>query len=201
MFNRLREDIASIIQRDPAARNSWEVMTCYPGLQAIVMHSWAKWCWRHGLKWLGRFIAHLARFFTGIEIHPGATIGRRVFIDHGYGVVIGETVGVGDPKKVTAFEVWLFDKSDIRTVTKVLMSEHAFRDDGSKNKLAAKGDPVLAKSGEMLEMETAALKVQARVVDMQYGSGALPPNSFFQQITLEISAWKKPEAAVVAPAT
>ncbi|MEK7807916.1 MAG: hypothetical protein AAB571_02500 [Chloroflexota bacterium] len=117
------------------------------------------------------------------------------------GVVIGETVGVGDPKKVTAFEVWLFDKSDIRTVTKVLMSDHAFRDDGSKNKLAAKGDPVLAKSGEMLEMETAALKVQARVVDMQYGSGALPPNSFFQQITLEISAWKKPEAAVTAPAT
>ncbi len=96
MFNRLREDIASIIQRDPAARNTWEVITCYPGLQAIVMHSWAKWCWRHGLKWLGRFIAHLARFFTGIEIHPGATIGRRVFIDHGYGVVIGETAVIGD---------------------------------------------------------------------------------------------------------
>ncbi|MBI1834615.1 MAG: serine O-acetyltransferase, partial [Burkholderiales bacterium] len=96
MFNRLREDIASIIQRDPAARNTWEVITCYPGLQAIVMHSWAKWCWRHGLKWLGRFIAHLARFFTGVEIHPGATIGRRVFIDHGYGVVIGETAEIGD---------------------------------------------------------------------------------------------------------
>ena len=110
-------------------------------------------------------------------------------------------IGCLNLRKVTAFEVWLFDKSDIRTVTKVLMSDHAFRDDGSKNKLAAKGDPVLAKSGEMLEMETAALKVQARVVDMQYGSGALPPNSFFQQITLEISAWKKPEAAVVAPAT
>ncbi|MBI4630374.1 MAG: hypothetical protein HY740_01400 [Chloroflexi bacterium] len=116
------------------------------------------------------------------------------------GVVIGETVGVGDPKKVTAFEVWLFDKSDIRTVTKVLMSEHAFRDEGSKNKLASKGDPVLGKSGEMLEMETAALKVQARVVDMQYGSGALPPNSFFQQITLEISAWKKPESAAAPTA-
>lgn len=96
MFIRLREDIASIIQRDPAARNAWEVITCYPGLQAIVMHAWAKWCWRHGLKWLGRFIAHLARFFTGIEIHPGATIGRRVFIDHGYGVVIGETAVIGD---------------------------------------------------------------------------------------------------------
>lgn len=96
MFKQLREDIASIIQRDPAARNTWEVITCYPGLQAIVMHTWAAWCWTHGLKWLGRFIAHLARFFTGIEIHPGASIGKRVFIDHGYGVVIGETAIVGD---------------------------------------------------------------------------------------------------------
>ncbi|MBY0573005.1 MAG: serine O-acetyltransferase [Undibacterium sp.] len=96
MFKQLREDIASIIQRDPAARNAWEVITCYPGLQAIVMHGWAKWCWTRGLKWLGRWIAHLARFFTGIEIHPGASIGKRVFIDHGYGVVIGETAEVGD---------------------------------------------------------------------------------------------------------
>lgn len=96
MFKQLREDIASIIQRDPAARNTWEVITCYPGLQAIVMHSWAQWCWTHGMKWLGRFIAHLARIFTGIEIHPGATIGKRVFIDHGFGVVIGETAVVGD---------------------------------------------------------------------------------------------------------
>jgi serine O-acetyltransferase len=96
MFKQLREDIASIIQRDPAARNTWEVITCYPGLQAIVMHTWAQWCWTHGMKWLGRFIAHLARIFTGIEIHPGATIGKRVFIDHGFGVVIGETAIVGD---------------------------------------------------------------------------------------------------------
>jgi serine O-acetyltransferase len=96
MFKQLREDIASIIQRDPAARNTWEVITCYPGLQAIVMHTWAQWCWMHGMKWLGRFIAHLARIFTGIEIHPGATIGKRVFIDHGFGVVIGETAIVGD---------------------------------------------------------------------------------------------------------
>ncbi|MBC3874964.1 serine O-acetyltransferase [Undibacterium flavidum] len=96
MFKQLREDIASIIQRDPAARNTWEVMTCYPGLQAIVMHTWAQWCWTHGMKWLGRFIAHLARIFTGIEIHPGATIGKRVFIDHGFGVVIGETAVIGD---------------------------------------------------------------------------------------------------------
>jgi serine O-acetyltransferase len=96
MFSRLREDIASIIERDPAARTSWEVLTCYPGLHALIMHRRANWCWRHGLKWPGRFISHLARIFTGIEIHPGATIGRRVFIDHGFGVVIGETAVIGD---------------------------------------------------------------------------------------------------------
>ena len=110
------------------------------------------------------------------------------------GVGIGETIGVGDPKKVTAFEVWLFDKNDIRTVTKVVMSEHAFGDEGLKSRLAAKGEPILAKSAGVVEMETATLKVAARIVDMQYGSGALPPNSFFQQLTLEISAWKKAEA-------
>lgn len=109
------------------------------------------------------------------------------------GVGIGETIGVGDPKKVTAFEVWLFDKNDIRTVTKVVMSEHAFNDEGLKSRLSAKGEPVMAKSAGIVEMETATLKVAARIVDMQYGSGALPPNSFFQQLTLEISAWKKSE--------
>ena len=96
MFSRLREDIASIMERDPAARSEWEVLTCYPGLHAIVMHRWANACWRSGYKWLGRFISHIARGLTGIEIHPGATIGRRVFIDHGFGVVIGETADVGD---------------------------------------------------------------------------------------------------------
>jgi serine O-acetyltransferase len=96
MFSRLREDIASIIERDPAARTAWEVLTCYPGLHALIMHRRANWCWKHDLKWLGRFISHLGRIFTGIEIHPGASIGRRVFIDHGFGVVIGETAEVGD---------------------------------------------------------------------------------------------------------
>lgn len=96
MFSRLREDIASIIERDPAARTAWEVLTCYPGLHAIAMHRWAHWCWSRGMKWLGRFISHIARAVTGIEIHPGAKIGRRVFIDHGFGVVIGETAEVGD---------------------------------------------------------------------------------------------------------
>lgn len=122
-----------------------------------------------------------------IDDHQGDFLGEC-------GVGIGETIGVGDPKKVTAFEVWLFDKNDIRTVTKVVMSEHAFGDEGLKSRLAAKGEPVQAKSGGVVEMETATLKVAARVVDMQYGSGALPPNSFFQQLTLEISAWKKSEA-------
>ena len=95
-FSRLREDIRNIIERDPAARNGVEVLTCYPGLHAIVAHSWAHACWRAGFKWLGRFISYLARIVTGIEIHPGAVVGRRVFIDHGFGVVIGETAVIGD---------------------------------------------------------------------------------------------------------
>jgi serine O-acetyltransferase len=96
MFSRLRDDIDCILERDPAARSTWEVLTCYPGLHALVMHRWANAFWRRGFRWLGRFISHLARMLTGIEIHPGATIGRRVFIDHGMGVVIGETAEVGD---------------------------------------------------------------------------------------------------------
>ena len=87
MFERLREDIACIRERDPAARSTWEVLTCYPGLHAIVLHRQAAWWWRHGFHWMGRWVSHVARFLTGIEIHPGATIGRRVFIDHGMGVV------------------------------------------------------------------------------------------------------------------
>ncbi len=96
MFTRINEDITSIVERDPAARSRWEVLTCYPGLHAIVMHRWANACWQSGFRWLGRFISHIARGLTGIEIHPGATIGRRVFIDHGFGVVIGETAEIGD---------------------------------------------------------------------------------------------------------
>ncbi|MGZ9712950.1 serine O-acetyltransferase [Glaciimonas sp. GNP009] len=96
MFSRLREDIANIIARDPAARTALEVACCYPGFHAIVMHRWAAFCWAHEFKLIGRFIAHIARILTGIEIHPAATIGRRVFIDHGFGVVIGETADVGD---------------------------------------------------------------------------------------------------------
>lgn len=96
MFTRLRSDIQCILDRDPAARSTWEVITCYPGLHAIWLQRPAHWCWTHGLKWLGRFISHIGRWLTGIEIHPGAVLGERVFIDHGMGVVIGETAVVGD---------------------------------------------------------------------------------------------------------
>ena len=96
MFSHLREDIASVFARDPAARSTWEVLTCYPGLHALTMHRFTHWLWGHRLRWLARFLSHFARWFTGIEVHPGATIGRRVFIDHGMGVVIGETAEIGD---------------------------------------------------------------------------------------------------------
>ncbi len=96
MFARLREDIASVFDRDPAARSTWEILTCYPGVHALLLHRVANRFWRGGLKWLARLTSHFARWLTGIEIHPGATIGRRVFIDHGMGVVVGETAEIGD---------------------------------------------------------------------------------------------------------
>ena len=96
MFVRLHEDIACIRERDPAARSTFEVLTCYPGLHALVLHRVAHRFWLRQWFWAGRFTSHVARFLTGIEIHPGATIGRRVFIDHGMGVVMGETAEVGD---------------------------------------------------------------------------------------------------------
>ncbi len=96
MLSRLRSDIRCILERDPAARNTWEVLTCYPGLHAVVLHRLAHGFWTHGLKWLGRFTSHLSRFLTGIEIHPGAVIGERVFFDHAMGTVVGETAVIGD---------------------------------------------------------------------------------------------------------
>ncbi|MBI2768897.1 MAG: serine O-acetyltransferase [Burkholderiales bacterium] len=96
MFSRLRSDIQCILDRDPAARSTWEVVTCYPGLHAIWMHRVAHWFWTGGLKWLGRFVSMVARWLTGIEIHPGAVIGERVFFDHAMGVVVGETAEIGD---------------------------------------------------------------------------------------------------------
>src|SRR5215510_952724 len=96
MFSRIREDIASIFDRDPAARTAWEVVTCYPGFHALLTHRLAHWLWGMRLRWIARLVSHFSRWLTGIEIHPGATIGRRVFIDHGMGVVIGETAEIGD---------------------------------------------------------------------------------------------------------
>jgi serine O-acetyltransferase len=96
MLRKLRADIACILDRDPAARSAWEVLTCYPGLHAIYIHRLAHWFWQRGLLWFGRFTSHVGRWLTGIEIHPGARIGSCVFIDHGMGVVIGETAEVGN---------------------------------------------------------------------------------------------------------
>lgn len=95
-YFRLKEDIRTVFRKDPAARGVVEVLTCYPGLHAILLHRFAHFLWRRGLKFPARLVSHTSRFFTGIEIHPGATIGRRFFIDHGMGVVIGETSEIGD---------------------------------------------------------------------------------------------------------
>src|SRR5688572_5448037 len=96
MLSRIREEVAVVFERDPAARNAWEVVTCYPGFHALLVHRLAHWLWGVRFKWLARMVSHLGRWLTGIEIHPGARIGRRFFIDHGMGVVIGETAVVGD---------------------------------------------------------------------------------------------------------
>jgi hypothetical protein len=107
------------------------------------------------------------------------------------GVGIGDLIGVGEPKKVSAFEVWLFDKNDIQTVTKVLMSRYAVNDDGTRNRMSAKGDPILAEPGAMVRLETASLMVEARIVDLTYGGGALPAESFFERMTVELRASSK----------
>lgn len=96
MFTRLQEEIAVVFERDPAARNAWEVITCYPGFHALLVHRLAHSLWSARLRWLARVVSHCGRFLTGIEIHPGAQIGRRFFIDHGMGVVIGETAEIGN---------------------------------------------------------------------------------------------------------
>lgn len=96
MYERIREEIDCVFERDPAARSVFEVIMAYPGFHAILIHRFSHWLWNSGFKWLGRFVSHIARWITGIEIHPGALIGRRFFIDHGMGVVIGETSVIGD---------------------------------------------------------------------------------------------------------
>lgn len=108
------------------------------------------------------------------------------------GALISETIGTGDPAKAAAIEVWLFDKDDfVRTVTKVFVSEYAYNDPSLRSKLEAKGDLVLAQPGATVLMETNTLRLQARIVDMQYGTGPLPPNSYFEKMTLELAAWRK----------
>jgi len=105
------------------------------------------------------------------------------------GVGIGDVIGVGEPKKVSAFEIWLFDKNDIQTVTKVLMSRYTFEDGDTRAKLASKGDPFEAKSGEVISLQTASLTVEARIVDMNYGDSALPAESYFDRLTVELKAF------------
>jgi hypothetical protein len=107
------------------------------------------------------------------------------------GVGIAESIGSDTPKNVTAFEVWLFDKNDIRTITKVVMSDHAFFDEALKAKLAPKGEPVLARENEVIVLETATLIINAEIREMQYGAGSLPPQSFFDNFSIELSAWAK----------
>jgi hypothetical protein len=107
------------------------------------------------------------------------------------GIGISETIGVGEPKKVTAFEVWLFDKNDIQTVTKVLMSSHAFNDVATFQRLQAKGEPYLVELGKQIVLETAALQLVATASEMEYGQGALPQESYFERLTLEIAVWPK----------
>lgn len=96
MFKQIKEDISVVFERDPAARTHWEIITTYPGVHALVIHRFSHWLWSKRFFWLARFVSHISRWLTGIEIHPGATIGQRVFIDHGMGVVIGETAVIGD---------------------------------------------------------------------------------------------------------
>ncbi|GAB4503404.1 MAG: hypothetical protein Fur0043_03960 [Anaerolineales bacterium] len=108
-----------------------------------------------------------------------------------YGVGVSETIGVGDPKKVTALEVWLFDKNDIKTATKVLMSSHAFGDANIRARLEAKGELVLIEPQKQIMLETATLQLLVTVIDLEYGVGALPPESYFERVTLELAVWPK----------
>jgi len=108
-----------------------------------------------------------------------------------YGVGISETIGVGEPKKVAALEIWLFDKNDIKTATKVLMSEHAYNDPNIRARLEPKGDLHVVRPGEQVLLETETLQLLATTVDMEYGMGALPQNSYFERITLELAIWPR----------
>jgi hypothetical protein len=117
------------------------------------------------------------------------------------GATISETIGTGDPEKVTAIEIWLFDKEDfVRTLTTVLVSEHAYNDPAIRSKLEPKGELVVAKPGAIAKLETNTLRLHARIVDMAYGSGPLPANSYFEKMTIELQAWRKSPSDVPAAA-
>ncbi|MGC8855990.1 MAG: hypothetical protein ACP5QU_04245 [Anaerolineae bacterium] len=122
----------------------------------------------------------------GINTQSGEFLGE-------YGMEISETIGIGDPKKVTAFEVWLFDKNDIRTATKVLMTEHAFNDPTIRSRLEPKGELVLVEPQKQFMLETETLQLLVTVVDLEYGKGPLPPNSYFERLVLELAVWPKGE--------
>jgi hypothetical protein len=107
------------------------------------------------------------------------------------GVGIADVIGVDGARKISAMEVWLFDKNDIQTVTKVIMSQHAFDDSAARSRLAAKGDPVLVESGGVVDLDTESLQIEARVVDFVYGEGVLPPRSFFERVTIELRAYQR----------
>jgi hypothetical protein len=128
-----------------------------------------------------------------IEMENGEFVGEC-------GVGISETIGVGEPSKVTALEAWLFDKNDIRTVTKVLMSDYSFHDEALRTKLAPKGEPVLAEEGKDVILETRGLRMRVRIVETKYGMGELPPDSFFERLTVDLAAWVKPEGKQTGPA-
>ena len=127
-----------------------------------------------------------------IELETGEFMGEC-------GIGISEAIGAGEPDQVTALEAWLFDKNDIRTVTKVLMSEYAFRDEALRTKLAPKGEPVLVEAGKKLALETKMLRLRAHIVEVEYGDGDVPANSYFDRLTVELAAWVKPEAEGAEP--
>jgi len=112
-----------------------------------------------------------------------------------YGVGVSETIGIGDPKKVTALEIWLFDKNDIKTATKVLMSAHAFADAAIRARLEAKGELIQIEAQKQVVLETETLQLLATVVDLQYGDGAMPDKSHFERVTLELAIWRKADHA------
>lgn len=155
--------------------------------------------WQDGDQPLAQFVTTYALGDDHYDPSFSIELGNGDFVGE-CGVGIAETIGVGEPSKVTALEAWLFDKNDIRTVTKVLMSDYAFRDDALRTKLAPKGEPVLAGEGKKVILETRGLRMQVRILEAKYGAGDLPPDSFFDKLTVDLAAWVKPESEQASPA-